>query len=375
MKVTIAMDSFKGSLTSMEAGEAVKRGILRVQPEAAITVRPLADGGEGTVNALIEGRGAKRITCTVAGPLGAPVRASYGYLPESRSAIIEMAAAAGLTLLDPSAHDPLSATSFGVGQLILDAIKRGAVRFVIGIGGSATNDGGTGMLRALGYRFLDEDGEALTGGASILSRIHTIEPPAVQEIPDGTEFQIACDVTNPLCGEDGATFVFGAQKGLAEDELLPVDIGMANFAKVACDLLKRDYAKQPGSGAAGGLGFAFCAFLGGTLTPGIELVLELIRLKDDARDADIVVTGEGRLDGQSAMGKAPVGVARLAKKYGAKVLAFAGSVSDEARVINAAGIDAFFPILRKVCTLSEAMEKESAAANLTDSVEQVFRLL
>lgn len=370
MKVLVALDSFKGSLSSVEAGEAVKRGVLRVCPDAECTVRPLADGGEGTVDALNVALGGSLRRVTVTGPAGTPVEAVYSLAGDM--AVMEMASAAGITLVPDEERNPLTATTFGVGEMIADAVRAGARRFVIGIGGSATNDGGAGMLQALGFSLCDADGNEIARGGAALKNVCAID--ATHAMPElaHCQFQIACDVTNPLCGENGASAVFGPQKGATQAMVAELDAGLANFADVAG---KCDDARYPGAGAAGGLGFAFKAFLGGELKRGIEIVLDVTRFAEYAATADVVVTGEGRLDAQTAMGKAPVGVAAVAKRFGKKVVAFAGALGEGAEAVNAHGIDAFFPILRSITTLETALDKATAAANLSATVEQVFRIL
>lgn len=375
MKVVIAIDSLKGSLSSMEAGMAIKDGILAAKPDAEVIVKPLADGGEGTTDALIEGMNGERIDLTVTGPMHTPVDAYYGYLKDTNTAVMEMASAAGITLVPDSEKNPLLATSYGVGEMINDAIQRGCRNFIIGIGGSVTNDGGIGMLKALGVRFLDENGEDAGEGGQALAKVARIDVSGMNPLLKECHIQVACDVNNPLCGENGSTYVYGPQKGVTEDMKKTLDEAMAHFARVTSETLENDYMNTPGAGAAGGLGYAFLAYTGATLTPGIELILDAVGLEEELSGADVVVTGEGRLDFQTAMGKAPVGVARLAKKYNAKVIAFAGSVTKEATACNKEGIDAFFPILRGVCTLAEAMDPVAARNNMTATVEQVFRLL
>ena len=375
MKVVIAIDSLKGSLSSMEAGMAIKDGILAAKPDAEVIVKPLADGGEGTTDALIEGMNGERIDLTVTGPMHTPVDAYYGYLKDTNTAVMEMASAAGITLVPDSEKNPLLATSYGVGEMINDAIQRGCRNFIIGIGGSVTNDGGIGMLKALGVRFLDENGEDAREGGQALAKVARIDVSGMNPLLKECHIQVACDVNNPLCGENGSTYVYGPQKGVTEDMKKTLDEAMAHFARVTSETLENDYMNTPGAGAAGGLGYAFLAYTGATLTPGIELILDAVGLEEELSGADVVVTGEGRLDFQTAMGKAPVGVARLAKKYNAKVIAFAGSVTKEATACNKEGIDAFFPILRSVCTLAEAMDPVAARNNMTATVEQVFRLL
>lgn len=375
MKVVIAIDSLKGSLSSMEAGMAIKDGILAAKPDAEVIVKPLADGGEGTTDALIEGMNGERIDLTVTGPMHTPVDAYYGYLKDTNTAVMEMASAAGITLVPDSEKNPLLATSYGVGEMINDAIQRGCRNFIIGIGGSVTNDGGIGMLKALGVRFLDENGEDAGEGGQALAKIARIDVSGMNPLLKECHIQVACDVNNPLCGKNGSTYVYGPQKGVTEDMKKTLDEAMAHFARVTSETLENDYMNIPGAGAAGGLGYAFLAYTGAALTPGIELILDAVGLEEELSGADVVVTGEGRLDFQTAMGKAPVGVARLAKKYNAKVIAFAGSVTKEATACNKEGIDAFFPILRGVCTLAEAMDPVTARNNMTATVEQVFRLL
>lgn len=375
MKVVIAVDSFKGSLSSMEAGRAAKAGILAARPDASVIIKPLADGGEGTTDALIEGLGGRKIAITVTGPMGHPVPACYGYLSVSSTAVIEMAAAAGITLVPPEDRNPLTASTYGVGEIIQDAVLRGCRNFIIGIGGSVTNDGGIGMLKALGFRFLDKDGRDAGEGGQALGKIMFIDTQGCNPLLAGCRFQVACDVTNPLCGKNGATYIYGPQKGVTEGLLDKLDKDMAHYAAVTAGTLGSHYAKVEGAGAAGGLGFAFLSYLGASLSPGIDLVLDAVGLREELADADIVVTGEGCLDAQTAMGKAPAGVARLAKEYGIKVIAFAGTVTKEASACIDAGIDAYFPVIRGVTTLEEAMKPDTARENITAAVEQVFRLL
>ena len=375
MKIVISVDSFKGSLTSMEAGAAIRAGILRAQPDAEIVVKPLADGGEGTTDALIEGLGGTRIDLTVTGPLGQPVQAHYGYLKDSNTAIIEMASAAGIMLVPDGRLNPLSATTYGVGELIRHAIEMGCRNFIIGIGGSATNDAGLGMLKALGFRFPDREGRDVGDGAKALAQIAAVDRQQVHPLLKDCFFQVACDVNNPLCGINGSTYIYGPQKGVTEEMKPELDRAMAHFADITADTVNKDWSKTAGAGAAGGLGFAFLSYLNAELTSGVELILDTVNLEQDLKDADIVITGEGRLDYQTAMGKAPIGVAKRAKRYGAKVIAFAGSVNAEARSCNQAGIDAFFPAVHEITTLEEAMLPQNASKNLTLMAEQVFRLL
>lgn len=373
MKVLIAMDSFKGSLSSPEAGAAVRAGLLRAVPGAAAEVCPLADGGEGTAEALTAGLSGEMVSAVVTGPLGAPVTCRYGIA--GGLAVVEMAGAAGLPQVPPEARDPMKTTTFGVGEVIRDAVARGCRRFVIGLGGSATNDGGAGMLQALGFDLLDESGAPIPRGAAGLAHLHSIGTAhALPALRDCT-FRAACDVENPLCGPLGCSAVFGPQKGADAESIRKMDGWLRAFAARTKAAFPESDADFPGSGAAGGMGFALRTFLGASLVPGIEIVMQETGLEEKIRAADVVVTGEGRLDAQTAMGKAPAGVARLAKRHGKLVLAFAGGIADGAEACNAAGIDAFFPAVRGVTTLEAAMEPATAAKNLAASAEQAFRLL
>ena len=373
MKVVIAIDSFKGSMSSMEAGNAAKEGVLRAMPQAEVVVKPLADGGEGTTDALIEGMGGERVDIRVKGPYGEPVDAHYGYIREKGLAVMEMAQASGITISERK--DPMAATTYGVGEMILHALDLGCRSFIIGIGGSATNDGGVGMLKALGCGFLDKEGNDCGEGGAALSRISSIDIDGLDKRIAEADIRVACDVENPLCGTNGATYIYGPQKGVTEDMKKPLDEAMSNYADVCAEKLGKDMRDVSGAGAAGGLGFAFISFLGSKLVPGIELIMEATGLEMEMKDGDIAITGEGRLDLQTAMGKAPVGVAKLAKKYGLMTMAFAGSVTKEAVKCNEAGIDAFFPIVRGISTLSEAMDNANARANMADTVEQAARLI
>lgn len=374
MKIVIAIDSLKGSLSSMEAGHAIEQGIRNVLPETKVLVKPLADGGEGTTEALVEGLGGDMVQVQVHGPLETPVNAAYGVIRESNTAIMEMAAAAGIILVGNDKR-PLDATTYGVGEMIRDAITRGCREFIIGIGGSATNDGGIGMLTALGYEFLDAEGKPAGIGAGALYKVAKIcDDKVMPELKD-CHFRIACDVTNPLCGENGSTYIYGPQKGVTVELRDELDHAMGAYAQVVKAYNGTDYAKTPGAGAAGGLGFAFLSFLSGELLPGIELVLNAVEMDKAMEGADLVFTGEGRLDYQTAMGKAPVGIAKMAKKHGAKVIALAGAVIEGAQECNEQGIDAYFPILRQVVTLDEAMDPATARKNMVETTEQIMRLV
>lgn len=375
MKVVIAIDSLKGSLSSLEAGTAAAAGIHHVDPAVETVVRPLADGGEGTVQALTEGLGGRFVTVPVTGPAGKPVDCPYGILDQTQTAIIEMSGAAGITQVHGEEKNPLYTTTYGVGEVICDAIRNGCRRFIIGIGGSATNDGGIGMLQALGFGLLDADGKQVPFGAVGLESLAAITTDHV--LPELSEctFRIACDVTNPLCGSNGCSAVFGPQKGADTAMIKRMDTSLASYAVLCQKQFPNADPEVPGTGAAGGLGFAFLTFLSASLEPGIQIILDETRLCDDVKDADLVITGESRLDGQTVMGKAPIGVAKLAKQFGKPVVGLSGCVTRDASACNAAGIDAFFPILRSVVSLKEAMSSETASENMKDTAEQVFRLL
>lgn len=375
MKVVVAIDSLKGSMSSLEAGEAIKSGVLRALPEADVIVRPLADGGEGTVEALALGMGGKLVTVNVTGPLGEKVDCVYGILEESKTAIMEMSGAAGITLVPEASRNPLHTTTYGVGEVIKDAISKGCRHFIVGIGGSATNDGGIGMLQALGYGMLDKDGNQVPFGAKGLKEINTITDDQVIPELKKCSFRVACDVTNTLCGELGCSAVFGPQKGADPTMIIQMDKWLGEYAKLTSEKYEKADAEYPGTGAAGGLGFAFLSYTNAVLESGIKIILEETKLEDYVKDTDIVVTGEGRLDGQTAYGKAPIGVAKIAKKHDKTVIAFSGAVTEDACVCNEHGIDAFFPILRKIQTLQEAMDPVNAKNNMISSVEQVFRLI
>ena len=376
MKVVVAMDSFKGSISSMEAGKACATGIWRANPRTKVVVMPMADGGEGTMEALVEGLKGEYVECRAAGPCGADVTARYGIVNKGQAAVIELSQAAGLGLVDRFRLDPWKATTRGVGQMILDAAERGCRDFVIGIGGSATTEGGIGMLDALGCVFYDAGGQRLPADLSSLAKIERIDRSGMPPVLENCYFRIACDVRNTLCGKHGAVRVYGAQKGVKEEELNFLDVAMYHYADATAECTGKDYRKYPGAGAAGGLAFAFLSYLPhAELVSGSELMIRTIGLEKKLEGADLVVTGEGRIDDQTVMGKVPVGVAKLAKKHHLKVIALAGSAADRAGMCNQAGIKAYFPIIREASTLGEIMDPEIAKKNLILTAEQVFRLI
>ncbi len=373
MKVVIAIDSFKGSLTSLEAGKATAEGIRQVFSNAKIKIFPIADGGEGTVDALTQGLSGEKHTVLASDPLGRKIESEYGILGDT--AVIEMATASGITLLKKEELNPMNTTTYGVGETIKDAIEKGCRNFIVGIGGSATNDGGIGMLQALGFDILDKNGRQVAFGGNGLVDVYKIDDKnALPELKD-CMFNVACDVENPLCGENGASKIYAPQKGATEEMICLMDESLLKFAKIVKKYNPESDMNYPGSGAAGGLGFAFLSFLNAKLEKGIDLVLSQIGIEEEIKSADLVITGEGRLDAQSVMGKAPVGVSKIAKKYNKPVLAFAGSVTKDAAILNVSKIDAFFPIVRGVTSLEEAMDKDNAFRNLSDTVEQAVRLI
>jgi len=359
MRVVIAPDKFKGSLTALEAAEAMARGLSRVDPCSKIDRVPMADGGEGTVAALVAATGGSYRTVTVTGPLGEPVAASFGLLGDGRTAALEMASASGLWLVPPALRDPLRATTRGTGQLLLAALEAGARRVIVGIGGSATNDGGAGLGQVLGFRLLDTQGRELGPGGGELDRLARIERTGQAAGPGSATIAVACDVTNPLCGPQGASAVYGPQKGATPEMVERLDRNLAHFADIVerdLDVAVRDI---PGSGAAGGLGGGLVAFAGGRLEGGVNLVIEAVNLRERLHSADLCLTGEGALDGQSAFGKTAVGVARLAHSLGCPTLAIAGSIGPGAEAVLEQGIDAYFSICPGPVHIDEAIERAS----------------
>lgn len=375
MKVLIAMDSFKGSLSSKQGSEAIAAGIKEVYPSADTKMLPLADGGEGTVEALVEATKGTLFTVPVTGPVQEKIEATYGVLGDQRTVVIEVAAACGLPLIREEQRNPLIATTFGVGELINDAIERGYRDFIIGLGGSATNDGGVGMLQALGFRFQDRHGKEIELGGQSLKDIRRIDAGNISSALREAQFNVACDVTNPLHGETGAAYIFGPQKGATPEMVEELDQGLRNFARIASEDLGKDIQNPPGAGAAGGLGAAFIGFLEGELKSGIELILESVKMEEQIKGMDIVVTGEGKLDGQTSMGKTASGVAQLAKKMGVPAIALAGSITEEAADLNEIGITSYFSILTKPMTLNEAIDPDTARQNLQVTTAQLFRLI
>jgi glycerate 2-kinase len=379
MKIIVSPDSFKGTLTAVEAAAAIARGVSAVLPEAEIVCLPLADGGEGTVEALVTATGGRTIVTQVCGPLGEIVDAAYGILGDADTAVIEMSAAAGLTLVPTHLRNPLITTTYGVGELIQAALSQGIRRMIIGVGGSATNDGGAGALSALGARFLDSQGKVLGSGGAALVRLETIDL-ANFTFPTGdVEVTIACDVQNPLIGPNGASYVYGPQKGAAPEMVEVLDQALSTYAGV----IKRDHgldiAVMPGAGAAGGLAGGLVAFLNAQLKPGIEIVLDAVRFDEQARGADLIITGEGRLDVQTSYGKTISGVLKRARAAGARVIAIAGSIGPGADRLRDLGLQAMFSISGKSVSEEDAMKNAAALLEKTTrdavvSLQQEFSL-
>ncbi|WP_291527630.1 glycerate kinase [Bifidobacterium sp. UBA744] len=375
MKIVIAPDSFKGSLTALEAARAMEAGVLRACPDAQCVTVPMADGGEGTVRSMVDATGGRLVSARVTDPLGRSACAEYGILGDGHTAVIEMAAASGLQYVDDATCSPLTATTYGTGELIRDALDRGVTDLIVGLGGSATNDGGAGMAQALGVRFLDDHGESLPFGGGALARLAKVDVSGMDARLAGVRIRLASDVTNPLTGPRGASLVFGAQKGASPAVAAQLDAALAHYAAVIRRQLGHDVETLPGAGAAGGLGAGFLAFTDAVMQSGVDVVVEATGLAALARGADLCLTGEGRIDGQTRFGKTPVGVARAVKSASPNcvVVALAGGVGDGVDQLYGLGIDAIFGILPGVATLHDAMDQ--AASHLESTACNVTRLL
>lgn len=373
MRILIAPQSLKGSLTAAEAGQAIAQGVRAVYPKADVEIVPVADGGEGTVQALVDATGGKIIQQTVTGPLGEHVAAFFGLMGDRRTAAIEMAASAGLPLVPPERRDPRITTTYGVGELILAALEHGSRHFIIGIGGSATNDGGAGMAQALGASLLNREGTEIARGGAALAALAHISRSAMDPRLQECTVEVACDVTNPLCGPTGASAVYGPQKGATPEMVAELDAALAHYAQVIERDLGLSVRDIPGAGAAGGLGAGLMAFLNATLRPGAQIVLEAVRLEERMRAADLVITAEGQIDTQTAYGKSVGAVASMAKRYGLPVLALAGSLGDHYQVVYELGVDAVVAMPSSPITLAYAMEH--AAQLISDAAERACRLL
>ncbi len=372
MRVLIAPDSFKGSLSSPEAAQAIAAGVEEVYPEAVTDQLPVGDGGEGTVEAMIAAAEGERITVQVTGPLGEALESEYAVIGEG-TAVIEMAAASGLGLVAKEKRDPLRASTRGTGELIRHAIERGNREIILGIGGSATNDGGTGMAAALGYRFLDGEGRELDPGGGELGKLKRIDSSGVDPRIKETVVRVACDVSNPLIGPSGASAVYGPQKGASPEKVQKLDAALAQLANVVERQCGMAVTEEPGVGAAGGLGYGLRVFCGASLESGIELVLDAVGFDERLEGVDLVITGEGKVDGQTAYGKVPAGIAGHARKKGVPVLLIAGDIDEGIDTLYALGIDAVMSTVKRVMPLEEAMLY--AGELLTDASARAMRMV
>lgn len=356
MKVVIAPDSFKDSLTAKQVANAIAEGLLDIMPNTECLCVPVADGGEGTMRALVDATRGTRHRVQVTGPLSIPVDAEFGVLGDGVTAVIEMASASGIELVPQEQRNPMVATSYGTGELVSAALDLGVESIIVAIGGSATNDGGIGMMTALGARFLDANGELVAPNGKGLLELASVDVTKLDPRLTQTRIVCACDVDNPLTGEKGASAVFGPQKGATPEMIKSLDAGMQRYAAVIKSALNIDVKNQPGAGAAGGMGAALMAFMQAELRPGIQIVLEAVELEAKLHGADLVITGEGRIDGQTIHGKTPVGVSRLAQKKGIPTIALAGALGDGCMALRSAGINSCFSVLSKPCTLDDALE-------------------
>lgn len=372
MKIVIAPDSFKDSLSAQGVAQAVASGLREVWPDAQLMECPMADGGEGTIEAVLAACGGQWMTTDVSGPLGQPVQAQWGWLADTRTAIIEMAMASGLQLLTLAQRDATVTTTYGTGQLITAALDAGAQRVILAIGGSATNDAGSGMLSALGAGFLDDNDQPLPPGGLALSKVARIDLGSLDARLKEVRFEVAADVNNPLCGPNGASHVFGPQKGASPEKVLALDAALAHFAEQSACVLGRDDSEQPGSGAAGGMGFAASAYLNASFRPGVEVVADLTCLAQALEGADLVITGEGRFDAQTLRGKTPFGVAKIAQRQRVPVIVLAGTLGDGYADLYEHGISAAFALSSGPMTLEQACA--SAATLLHDRARDLARV-
>lgn len=372
MKIVIAPDSFKESLTAQEVAQAIEDGLKKVWKDAEFVHVPMADGGEGTVQSLIDATQGKLLETEVTAPLGNKVRAQYGLSGDGKLAIIEMAAASGLHLVPKEQRNPLKTTSYGTGELIQAALEQGAERIVLGIGGSATNDGGVGMLQALGARFLNKQGQAIGYGGGALAEIETVDYSQLDKRLQHVQFEIACDVDNPLCGEHGASATFGPQKGASPEMVQTLDKALRHYADKVQQALNVNIADQVGAGAAGGMGGGLMTLPHAQLSSGVGIVIKTVQLADKLQDADLVITGEGRMDSQSVHGKTPIGVAKTAKQYNKPVIAIVGSLREDYEAVYEHGIDAVFPIIRQLGDLDEILRQ--GRENLISTAQNIARL-
>ena len=373
MKIVIAPDSFKDSLSAEKVADAIAAGFSDVLPDAQLITRPMADGGEGTVDAIVAAGNGQLRRNRVQGPLGAAVEANWGWLPDSRTAIIEMAEASGLQLVARNERDACISSTFGTGELIKAALDAGAQRIILAIGGSATNDAGAGALQALGLGLFDAQDQPLAHGGLALANVTRIDLTGLDPRLNDVRFEIAADVNNPLCGEHGASAIFGPQKGASPEQVRLLDQALGHFADHCAKVLPKDVRDEPGSGAAGGLGFAAKAFFGAQFRAGVEVVAELVGLSEAVKGADLVITGEGRFDAQTLRGKTPFGVARIAQAHGVPVVVLAGTLGEGYQALYAHGIHAAFALTSGPMSLEDACAQ--AAQLLTDRARDIARLL
>lgn len=373
MKIIIAPDSFKGSLSALEVCKNIEKGIRKVFDYAEIVKVPMADGGEGTVQSLVDATGGKLINVKVKGPLLSSVDAFYGILGDGNTAVIEMAAASGITLLSKEKRNPMKTTTYGTGELIKHALDMGCRNFIIGIGGSATNDGGAGMLSALGVKLMDKNGDEIGFGGGNLDKLNVIDVSEIDSRIKLCNIVAACDVDNPLCGVRGASYIFGPQKGADENMVITLDKNLYHYADMIEKYLGISIKDYPGAGAAGGLGGGLLAFLNAKLQPGVNIVIETIALEEKLKDADLVITGEGMIDYQTQYGKTPYGVAKLAKKYNIPVIAIAGGIGRDAEDLYSKGFDSIFSIVDKPMALEEAIENSDLL--LQKATERIMRVI
>lgn len=375
MKIVIAPDSFKESLTALEAAQAIEKGMKKVLPDADFIKVPMADGGEGTVQSLVDATGGKIISKTVTGPLGEPVEAFFGISGDEKTAVIEMAAASGLHLVPAEKRNPLITTTRGTGELITAALDYGIKQIIIGIGGSATNDGGTGMAKALGIKLLDSDGNEIADGGGALANIAAIDVSNIDPRLASVCIEVACDVDNPLTGPRGASSIFGPQKGATPEMVRLLDGNLHHYAEMIRRDVGKDIEQIAGAGAAGGLGAGLMAFLSAELKRGVDIVLEATALEAQLKNADFVITGEGKIDAQTVFGKTPIGVAKTAKKHSIPVIAIAGNVGSDSHVVHEHGIDAVFSIVPGIIPLSDAFENASVyVERLAENIASVIKL-
>lgn len=365
MKIVIAPDSYKESLSALEVATAIELGFREIWPEADYVKIPVADGGEGTVEAMVAATQGHLVHVDVTGPLGNTIQAFYGLSGDERTAFIEMAAASGLEQVPANLRDPLKTTSWGTGELIRHALDAGVEHIIIGIGGSATNDGGAGMVQALGARLLDSQDEDIAHGAMGLESLTRIDISQLDPRLAGCRIEVACDVTNPLTGKEGASVVFGPQKGATAEMIPRLDRALTHYAQLIARDLDVNVLELAGGGAAGGMGAALYAFCGAQLRRGIEIVTDALRLDACVADADLVVTGEGRIDSQTIHGKVPVGVAKIAKRYNKPVIGIAGSLTADVGVVHLHGLDAVFSVIYTICSLDEALKNASENVRMT----------